>query len=184
MLFILAKRHLLQERDNSGVVGTVMSNHGVQLALDEIGVPFVRTAVGDKNVHDELLRRDWLLGGEPSGHVIWRECGETGDGIKVALAVLEVMQHDGIGLSELASQVSMLPQALRSIQATNPHVLVANESIEEITSHFADQIGLEGRLLVRASGTEPIVRVMVEHISAEVANHIADALVDTIRALN
>lgn len=181
-LYLLARRHLGSTRSISGVVGTVMSNHGLQLALDEIGIPFVRTDVGDKNVYDEMLSRNWRLGGEPSGHLIWRDVLETGDGIVIGLSVLEVMQHTQKPLRHLVEPVSMLPQVQLTVPSPTPQADVHQLEVEDLILQFNDRVKPGGRLLVRASGTEPLIRVMVEHHEAIEANRLAEELVNAISA--
>ena len=181
-LYLLARRHLVSDGDTSGVVGTVMSNHGLQLALDEVDIPFVRTDVGDKNVYDEMLARSWRLGGEPSGHMIWRDVADTGDGILIGLSVLEVIQHTEMSLRQLVAPVPMLPQVLRNVASPNPQADSKRSEVRDLISQFSDRVKSDGRLLVRASGTEPLLRVMVEHHEASVATRLADELANAISA--
>lgn len=182
VLYLLARRHLRSNPGTDGVVGTIMSNHGLRIALDEIGIPFVRTDVGDKNVYDELISRKWRLGGEPSGHVIWRDVADTGDGILIALSVLESVQCEGLNLRELVASVAMLPQVQRNVPSPDPEASFQKSEVRELVSHFAKLAEPDGRLLVRASGTEPLVRVMVEHHEANTANRLADELANAISA--
>lgn len=182
VLYLLAKRHLAPNQVASGVVGTIMSNHGLQVALEEIGIPFVRTDVGDKNVYDELIFRRWRLGGEPSGHLIWRDVADTGDGILIGLSVLEAIHHERLSLSQLVASVRMLPQAQRNVAALNPHASIQKSEVKELVSQFESRIESHGRLLVRASGTEPLLRVMVEHRRENDANNLADELANSISA--
>ena len=182
VLYLLAKRHLIPNQATSGVVGTIMSNHGLQIALDEIGIPFVRTDVGDKNVYDELRARQWRLGGEPSGHLIWRDVAETGDGILIGLCVLDAVHRDRSSLRQLVASVPMLPQAQRNVPSPNPHLSLQKPTVKALVSKFAARVQSDGRLLVRASGTEPLLRVMVEHHEADQANKFADELTSAILA--
>lgn len=183
VLYLLAKRHLSENLATSGVVGTSMSNHGLQVALDELEIPFVRTDVGDKNVYDELISRQWRLGGEPSGHVIWRDVADTGDGILIALSVIEAMHHEGMSLRQLVASIPMLPQAQRNVPSTNPQVALQTPSVSELISRFTALMQPDGRVLVRASGTEPLLRVMIEHRDANNANKLADELANAISAV-
>lgn len=182
VLYLLAKRHLLTDPSTDGVVGTVMSNHGLQMALDEIGIPFVRAAVGDKNVYDELIARHWRLGGEPSGHLIWRDVADTGDGILIALSVLEAILSEGLTLRQLVASVAMLPQVQRNVSSPKPDALLQKSEVRALVSQFTNLVKPDGRLLVRASGTEPLLRVMVEHHEASTANRLADELASAISA--
>ena len=157
-----------------------MSNHGLQLALDEVDIPFVRTDVGDKNVYDEMLSRNWRLGGEPSGHLIWRDVAETGDGIVIALSVLEVIQHAQTRLRQLVEPISMLPQVQLTVPSPTPEADVQKSEVKDLVLQFSDRVKPDGRLLVRASGTEPLIRVMVEHRDAITANQLAEELANAI----
>ena len=180
ILYLLAKRHLTSDRARGGVVGTIMSNHGLKLALDELDVPFVRTNVGDKYVYEELMSRRWRLGGEPSGHLIWRDVTDTGDGILIGLSVLEATQNAGRTLRDLVAPVPMLPQAQRNVPSSSPAALLETVAVRDLVSEFTARIEPGGRLLVRASGTEPLLRVMVEHQKAETAVRFADELANAI----
>ncbi len=180
VLYLLARRHLRSDRSTGGVVGTVMSNHGLHLALEEIDIPFVRTDVGDKNVYDEMLSRNWRLGGEPSGHLIWRDVAETGDGIVIALSVLEVIQHAQTRLRQLVEPISMLPQVQLTVPSTTPEADVQKSEVKDLVLQFSDRVKPDGRLLARASGTEPLIRVMVEHRDAITANQLAEELANAI----
>lgn len=182
VLYLLAKRHLVPNREQTGVVGTIMSNQGLELALEGIGIPFVRCDVGDRNVYDELASRHWRLGGEPSGHIIWRDVADTGDGILVALSVLEAMQREGLPLRQLVAPASMLPQVQRNIPSRNPQALLEKSQVKDLLSRFESLLTPNGRLLVRASGTEPLLRVMVEHHEADTAEQLADELEHAISA--
>ncbi len=182
VLYLLAKRHLTSNSSNSGVVGTVMSNHGLQIALDEIGIPFVRTDVGDKNVYDELMSREWRLGGEPSGHLIWRNVADTGDGILIGLSVVEAIHRTGLSLRQLVASVPMMPQVQRNVPSPNPSALLQKPGVRKLIAQFSELIKADGRILVRASGTEPLLRVMVEHHEADEANKLANELMNAISA--
>ncbi|MCY3859083.1 MAG: phosphoglucosamine mutase [Gammaproteobacteria bacterium] len=182
VLYLLAKRHLTSDASEDGVVGTIMSNHGLQIALDKIGIPFIRADVGDKNVYDELKSRQWRLGGEPSGHLIWRDIAETGDGILIGLCVIDVIHRERSSLRQLVASVSMLPQAERNVHSPKPHDSLQKTEVKELITQFRTLVASEGRLLVRASGTEPLIRVMVEHQVATTANEFADTLASSISA--
>ncbi|MEO8660288.1 MAG: phosphoglucosamine mutase [Bryobacteraceae bacterium] len=144
------------------VVSTVMSNIGLERALRAEGIAMVRTPVGDKYVLEEMLRREAALGGEQSGHVIFRQYATTGDGLLTALRVFETMRETGLGLDELCAELVIYPQILVNIQIRNKRPLAeltaVNEEIRAVENAFGDG----GRVLVRFSGTEPLARVMVE----------------------
>ena len=148
-LYLLARRHLVSDGDTSGVVGTVMSNHGLQMALDEIDIPFVRTDVGDKNVYDELLARNWRLGGEPSGHLIWRDVSDTGDGILIGLSVVDAIKHADMPLCQLVDPVPMLPQVLRNVASSKPQADLRKSEVSDLVVQFTERVKSDGRLLVR-----------------------------------
>ena len=180
ILFLLASHWFDGKSSGEGVVGTSMSNHGLSLALQERGVGFVRTDVGDKYVYHEMIKRQWRLGGEPSGHIICRNESHTGDGVLVALCVLEAMENSGRTLQQLVAPMQMLPQVQRSIQTSKPSELFERSSVKRIVADFDKRIESTGRILVRASGTESILRVMVEHADAESARNLADTLANEI----
>jgi len=165
LLFVIANSQKKQGRLKGGVVGTQMTNLGMQKALEAIGIPFVRAKVGDRYVMQELKKRDWTLGGESSGHIICLDKTTTGDGLVSALQVLVQMQFMGKPLDELASQMQMYPQTMINVRLPKgsnakqvcelPAIL---EAVQQTESLLADQ----GRVLLRPSGTEPVIRVMVE----------------------
>jgi len=144
------------------VVSTVMSNIGLERALRREGIEMLRTPVGDKYVLEEMLRRDAALGGEQSGHVIFREFATTGDGLLTALRVFEVARRAGLTLDELIADLVIYPQTLVNVKISRKRPLAeltaVNDEIRAVESAFGDA----GRVLVRFSGTEPLARVMVE----------------------
>ncbi len=163
------------------VIATVMSNLGLERALKAHGIGLVRTPVGDKYVLEEMVKRDAPLGGEQSGHVIFREFATTGDGMLTGLRVLEVMRNSGRDLDELTSEIEIYPQRLVNVRFKNKRPLAeltkANEEIRRAESEFGDT----GRVLVRFSGTEPLARVMVEGPQLDRVEHFAHSIADTIR---
>jgi phosphoglucosamine mutase len=165
----------------SEVIATVMSNLGLERALKRHGIGLVRTPVGDKYVLEEMVRRDAPLGGEQSGHVIFRDYATTGDGMLTALRVLEVMRKSGRDLDELTSEIEIYPQRLVNVRFKNKRPLEelvkANAEIRRAESEFGDA----GRVLVRFSGTEPLARVMVEGPHLDRVEHFAHSIADTIR---
>ena len=167
-------------RDDTVVV-TVMTNLGFRLAMEAAGIRVVETPVGDRYVLEALNEHGYSLGGEQSGHVIFSDWATTGDGLLTALALLDVVHRSGSPLSELASAaMTQLPQVLVNIPVTERRPAIATELAEEIAA-AQDQLGQTGRILVRASGTEPLVRVMVEAPTAEQAQATADLLASKIR---
>ena len=166
ILAILARD--LRERGalGGGVVVTVMSNLGFFKAMDEMRIPYVVTPVGDRHVAEEMLRGGASVGGEQSGHVILSEYATTGDGLVTALALLDVMVRSGKGLSELATVMDVYPQTLINVAvdgAASAKTVAALDEVERAVADAEGQLGDRGRILLRPSGTEPVVRVMVEH---------------------
>jgi len=148
--------------NNGGVVATVMSNLGLDLALREHGIGVVRVQVGDRFVVEEMLRGGYLLGGEQSGHVVFLEHGTTGDGLVTALAVLALMVESGKPLSELRRVMQRLPQRLVNVTVRERRDLASLPAVQGVIDRISRDLGARGRVLVRYSGTEPLVRVMVE----------------------
>lgn len=163
------------------VVATVMSNLGLERALEAHGIGLVRTAVGDKYVLQEMLRRDAPLGGEQSGHVIFRDYATTGDGMLTALRLFEVMRATGQDLDTLSRDLKIYPQLLVNVKFKHKRPLeeldLANREIRLAEEEF----GNAGRIVVRFSGTEPVARVMVEGPTEERVNHVAHAIANAIR---
>ncbi|HEY7107642.1 MAG TPA: phosphoglucosamine mutase [Acidimicrobiia bacterium] len=170
----LHDRGMLQ---GDAVVATVMSNFGLQRALDPYGIELVRTPVGDRNVLDELERRDLVLGGEQSGHVINMLHATTGDGTLTGLLLADVMARRNRNLSELAAVMARVPQVHRNVPMADPDRLNADQAFWSRVREVDADLGDDGRVLVRLSGTEPVVRVMVESTDLEAAEEAADRLV-------
>ena len=163
-----------------GVVGTLMTNMAVEIALKARAVELVRAKVGDRYVLEELEKRGWLLGGEGSGHLLALDKQTTGDGIVSALLVLQACMRSGQTLDELLADVTLFPQILINVRLkpgqdwkTNPYLAAATRAAEE-------DLGDHGRVLIRASGTEPLVRVMVEARDADQAKACAQRIADTL----
>jgi phosphoglucosamine mutase len=148
--------------DNSAIVATVMSNIGLELALRDSGIDLVRCPVGDKYVMEEMLKRGISLGGEQSGHIIFSEHLFTGDGLVTALSVLRVMADTGRELSELAAQLVTYPQILVNVRVREKKDLRAVPAVADAMERVERRLAGQGRLLVRYSGTEPLLRVMLE----------------------
>ena len=162
------------------VVATVMSNLGLELAMQGMGLPLVRTAVGDRQVLEEMERRGCNLGGEQSGHVIFREISTTGDGILTGLMVLDVLRRSSAALADLAdAAMTSLPQVLKNVRVSGTASHVVDAVAGEVAAVEAD-LGDHGRVLLRSSGTEPLVRVMVEAPTADQAHAAADRLVAAV----
>lgn len=174
LLYIIAADRKRRLGYAGGVVGTQMSNLGLEQAIANLSMPFVRARVGDRYVHEALRQHGWLIGGESSGHILCLDRHTTGDGIIAALQVLAAMRHEQKTLAELVANVPIYPQALvnvrteRKIDLKEPRLSAAIHRVERM-------MGDSGRVLLRASGTEPLIRVMVEgEDSAAVARHAED----------
>jgi phosphoglucosamine mutase len=162
------------------VVATVMSNLGLRRALAPYGVEVIETPVGDRNVLDALEQRNLSLGGEQSGHVIYADHATTGDGTLTGIFLLDTMARRGRSLSELASVVTRVPQVLRNVAVVGADALARDAAFWSRVRDVDDELGDDGRVLVRPSGTEPLVRVMVEATDADAAAAAADRLVDLV----
>ncbi|CAN5900058.1 phosphoglucosamine mutase [soil metagenome] len=175
----------LKERGSlgGGVVVTVMSNLGFRKAMETLGIPYEVTPVGDRNVAEAIARRGAALGGEQSGHVILSEYVTTGDGLATALALLDVMVRSGKPLSELAKVMEVYPQSLVNVnvgRTTNAKSVAALTGVERAVSRAEKRLGEDGRILLRPSGTEPVVRVMVEHVDESVCREVCDGVADVV----
>jgi len=162
LLYIIAKYRQELGVMKGGVVGTVMSNIGLERVLQGMNIEFIRVPVGDRHISTELQKRKWHLGGEPSGHVICSDAITTGDGIITALQVLSAMQHKNETLFDLASGLHKYPQVLVNVKVSEICDLDHKPRIQSVLKDVEGELGLTGRVLLRRSGTEPLVRVMVE----------------------
>lgn len=182
ILIIIAKWYLHKNKQFGGVAGTLMSNLGLELALEQLGVPFCRTNVGDRYVLEALRQRSWLLGGEASGHILCLDAHSTGDGIIAALRVLAVMVAFGQTLHDLKKFMRKHPQLLINVPIEKA-IDLQTTKIKQAVSAAEDKLRKNGRVLLRASGTEPLVRVMVEGIDADMVKNIANDLAQTVKAV-
>ena len=171
----------LEERDalKGGVVVTVMSNLGFFKAMEGLGIDYEVTPVGDRHVAEAMERRGAALGGEQSGHVILSEHATTGDGLVTALAILDVMARSGKPLSELAEVMDHYPQALINVPVED-RAVASSGTVKEAVMKAEDRLGGEGRILLRPSGTEPLVRVMVEHEDASVCREVCEEVASVV----
>ena len=182
LLYVIAMDRLAKGQAVPGVVGTLMTNLGVEMALRERGVPLVRAKVGDRYVLEELVARGWQLGGEGSGHLIALDRHTTGDGIVSALQVMQAVRRNGTHtLAELLAGVALFPQTLINVRLAdgtdwrrNPRLAAEQQAVQH-------ELGDSGRVLIRASGTEPVLRVMVEARDAALAQRCAQRLADAAR---
>jgi phosphoglucosamine mutase len=173
---------LRSREGKAAVVATVMSNLGLERALNERGIELVRTAVGDKYVLEEMERRGVTLGGEQSGHVIFREYATTGDGLLTALRVLELVQRSGSDLDELTRDLKTYPQVLVNVRVKERRPLDQLSGVQQEIQRAQASFGDLGRVLVRFSGTEPLARVMVEGPEHEQVEYYAHSIAGAIRA--
>ena len=167
---------------NNTVVTTVMSNFGLYKAFDELGIDYAKTAVGDKYVYEYMMTNGCRLGGEQSGHIIFSKYASTGDGILTSLKMMEVMMARKQPMSELTRDLKIYPQVLKNVRVRDKAAAQADEAVREAVQQVADALGDTGRILVRESGTEPLIRVMVEAESEEQCHAYVDQVVDVIRA--
>lgn len=183
IIAILARDLKERDRLGGGVVVTVMSNLGFHKAMEGLGVTYEVTPVGDRHVAEAMARRQASLGGEQSGHVILSEHVTTGDGLFTALALLDVMARSGKPLSELAAVMEVYPQSLINVAVEKASVaksVVASEPVIEAVSGAERRLGEQGRILLRPSGTEPLVRVMVEHEDEAVCRGVCEEVADVV----
>lgn len=168
----------LKERgklEGNTVVTTVMSNLGLYKAFDELGINYEKTAVGDKYVYECMSEHGYILGGENSGHIIFSKYANTGDGIITALKIMQVMCSKKMPLSELAKGMTVYPQILKNVRVTDKNAVLNDPDVQAAVKASEEALGDEGRVLVRPSGTEPLLRIMVESKSKEICSkHISD----------
>ena len=181
LVYILARDRCESGSLRGPVVGTVMSNLGLELALRGLGVEFLRAKVGDRNVLAMLKGRGGMLGGETSGHVICLDCTTTGDGLITALQVLAVMQRTRRSLSELAAGMEQFPQVLLNVKVREPVDPTGDAAVRDAIGSVESELGGRGRVILRASGTEPVIRVMVEGEDAHQVSTLAHRLADSVR---
>jgi phosphoglucosamine mutase len=182
LLYILARDRCEGGTLRGPVVGTVMSNLGLELALRGLGVEFLRAKVGDRNVLAMLKGCGGILGGETSGHVICLDRTTTGDGLITALQVLAVMQRTGRALSELTAGMEQFPQVLLNVKVREPVDPDADAAVRDAVARAEAELGGRGRVVLRASGTEPVIRVMVEGEDRQQVHALASRLAETVRA--
>jgi phosphoglucosamine mutase len=181
LLYIIARHRAAAGELGGGVVGTVMSNFGLERALKDLSIPFERAAVGDRYVLEALRERGWRVGGEASGHIICLDLTTTGDAIVAALQALTPMVEQGVSLHELKRPMSKLPQVMLNVTVAEPSVLADKASVRSAVEEKMRLLDGRGRVLVRPSGTEPVVRVMVEGEDSVEVSAIAEELAATVR---
>ena len=182
IMYLLAKK--LKEEgslENDTLVTTIMSNSGLTKALKQIGIKNVQTKVGDRFVFEKMQQENYSLGGEQSGHVIIKKYATTGDGVLTAIMVAERMLETKEKLSELVAPVKLLPQTLKNVRVTNKAAVIDDEAVQEKFKEVNEEIGDNGRALLRQSGTEPVVRIMIELDSKEKCDEYIDKIYNVIK---
>jgi len=181
LLYLMVADRIARDEVVPGVVGTLMTNMAVELAIKAKNIEFVRSKVGDRYVLEVLQEKKWLLGGEGSGHLLALDKHTTGDGLISALQVLQACVATGRTMAELLSEVVLFPQVLINVRLGKDQNWQANAQLTQAIQEVEAELGQAGRVLIRASGTEPLVRVMVEARSAEVAQRCAEKMAATLR---
>ena len=166
--------------ENNTIVTTVMSNLGLYKACDRAGIRYEQTAVGDKYVCENMMANGHSLGGEQSGHIIFSKHATTGDGILTSLMVMEVMIEKKLPLNILASEVTIYPQILKNVRVSNKATARNNAAVKEVIAQVAEELGSDGRILVRESGTEPVIRVMVEAKKDAICREMVDKVINVM----
>lgn len=182
ILFIIAREALRSGQLKGGVVGTLMSNMSLEIALKMLGVPFVRANVGDRYVLEKMVEHNWTLGGENSGHIIIADKNTTGDGIIASLAVLSAMVQHRLSLNELASAVKLFPQVLINVRFAGGENPLESEAVKAVAADVEKRLEGKGRILLRKSGTEPLIRVMVECEDGALAKQCAEEIAEAVKA--
>lgn len=183
ILYIIAREGLRQGQLRGGVVGTLMSNMGLELALKQLGIPFARAKVGDRYVLEKLQEKGWRLGAENSGHVILLDKTTTGDGIVAGLQVLTAMARNHMTLHDLCSGMKLLPQILVNVRFSGATDPLENAEVKAVTAEVEKTLAGRGRVLLRKSGTEPLIRVMVEGEDEAQVTALAHRIADAVKAV-
>ncbi|MEQ3636600.1 phosphoglucosamine mutase [Alcanivorax sp.] len=185
LLFVVARDRKESGVKMDGVVGTLMSNFGLELALQAEGIEFVRANVGDRYVMEQLDKRGWSIGGESSGHLVCLDCTTTGDGTVSALQVLAALSRRKQGLAESVADVAMLPQKMINVRGPNREGFMENGDVQAAMAEVEEKLAGNGRILLRPSGTEPLVRVMIEGKDADRVESLCRELAEVVeKAIN
>ena len=183
ILYVCGKYLREQGRlNNDTIVTTIMSNLGLYKACDKIGLKYEKTAVGDKYVSENMTKNNYSLGGEQSGHIIFSKYATTGDGILTSLLLMEVMLEKKQLLGALTEEVKIYPQLLKNVRVADKKTARENPAVVAAIAKVTEELGNDGRILVRESGTEPVIRVMVEAETDELCAKYVDGVIDVIRA--
>jgi phosphoglucosamine mutase len=182
ILYVLAmKMKASGKLVNNTVVTTIMSNMGLYRALDEAGIDYAQTTVGDRYVYENMQQTGNCLGGEQSGHIIMTKYATTGDGILTAIKVMEAVIDSKLPLSKLTEPVKMLPQVTKNVRVADKAAVRNDEAVQAEIARVSEQLGKTGRILLRESGTEPVIRVMVEASTVALCESYTEAVVQVIR---
>ncbi|MBI0156718.1 MULTISPECIES: phosphoglucosamine mutase [Gilliamella] len=184
IIYIIAREALRQGQLKGGVVGTLMSNMGLEIALKNLGIPFVRAKVGDRYVLEMLVEKNWRLGAENSGHVLLLDKTTTGDGIVAGLQVLAAMVRNNMSLADLCSGMTMLPQILINVRFSGKDDPLTNPEVKSAIAQAEQQLSNNGRVLIRKSGTEPLIRVMVEGSNQSQVQQLAEQIANAVKQSN
>lgn len=183
IMFIIGKYlHAKGRLKKDTIVSTVMSNMGFYKALEDNGMTSVKTAVGDRYVVEEMRAHDYNVGGEQSGHIVFLDYNTTGDGLLTGIQLVNIMKMTGKRLSELAGEMTIFPQKLVNVRVTDKHAVTQNEKVAAVITAVETEMAGNGRVLVRPSGTEPLVRVMVEAPSAEACEEYVNRIAAVVKA--
>ncbi|OSN10790.1 phosphoglucosamine mutase [Lonsdalea iberica] len=182
ILYIIAREGLRQGQLRGGAVGTLMSNMGLELALKQLGIPFARAKVGDRYVLELMQSKGWRIGAENSGHVILLDKTTTGDGIIAGLQVLTAMARNHMTLHDLCSGMKLFPQVLVNVRFAGEHDPLESDAVKQAVQDAELQLGSRGRVLLRKSGTEPLIRVMVEGEDEPTVTSLANGIADAVKA--
>lgn len=184
LVLYMCGKYLMEQGRLAGntIVTTVMSNLGLYKACDKIGMKYEQTAVGDKYVYENMMNNGFVLGGEQSGHIIFSKHARTGDGILTSLMIMEVIMEKKQTLAKLCEDVKIYPQLLKNVRVTDKKTARENPAVQKAVEDVAAALGSDGRILVRESGTEPVIRVMVEAATDEICRQHVEQVIDVIRA--
>jgi phosphoglucosamine mutase len=184
LLYIIARHRQAQDTLHGGVVGTLMTNLAFEHAMQKLGIPFQRAKVGDRYVMELLQQQDWQLGGENSGHIICLDKHSTGDGIVSALQVLHALRANGQSLAQAAADLHMYPQILINVKVTGKAAeLLERQEVKSEVAKAERELDGKGRVLLRPSGTEPLLRVMVEGEDAGLVKKCAEGIAGVVRGV-
>ena len=182
LIYVIARHQRERGELKGGIVGTQMTNLGLEHALDALGIEFVRARVGDRYILEMLHERGWRLGGENSGHIVCLERHTTGDGIISALQVLRALRESATPLAQSVADVKLYPQVLINVKLTKRFDFRNHRAVKEVVAQAEKDLGAAGRVLLRESGTEPVIRVMVEGRHHSRVKSLAQSIADAVRA--